>query len=114
LDRGLNVELRRRGPEEPAGLASELLLHVQTGFRVSADAAAFGGEVEGSESGACDARTFGSAASLALATSRQVLSRDRRHQPGFALDSASLTFPAVPYVDQEAGLMASQTGRPYQ
>jgi phosphate-selective porin OprO/OprP len=52
VDHGLNVEVRRRGLlEQVAGPASELLLHVQAGFRLSADGAAFAGDDEGSEPG---------------------------------------------------------------
>ena len=52
MDRGLNVEVRRLGLlEEIAGPASELLLHVQAGFRLSVDGAAFAGDDQGSESG---------------------------------------------------------------
>jgi phosphate-selective porin OprO/OprP len=52
VDHGLNMELRRFGLlEEIAGPASELLVHVQTGFRLSLDGAEFSGDDQGAESG---------------------------------------------------------------
>jgi hypothetical protein len=52
VDRGLNVEVRRpRLLEEVAGPASDLLLPVQAGFRLSVDGAAFAGDDQGAEPG---------------------------------------------------------------
>jgi phosphate-selective porin OprO/OprP len=52
LDRGVNIEVRRLGLlERVAGPTSELLLHVQAGFRLSLDGAGFAGDDQGAESG---------------------------------------------------------------
>jgi phosphate-selective porin len=100
VDRGLNVELRRSGLlEDAAGPANELLLHVQAGFRLSADGAAFAGDDEGSEPGGLR-REYIRVGGEFWPWQRPVnfyfeiglVDRD------FSLGAASLTFPALPYV----------------
>jgi phosphate-selective porin len=100
VDHGLNVEVRRlRLLEEVTGPASELLLHVQAGFRLSADGAAFAGDDEGSEPGGLR-RAYIRVGGEFWPWQRPVkfylevglINR------AFSLDTASLTFPAIPYV----------------
>ena len=100
VDRGLNVEVRRLGLlEEVAGPASELLLHVQAGFRLSADGAAFAGNDEGSEPGGLR-RAYMRVGGEFWPWRRPVkfyleigvINRE------FSLDTSYLTFPALPYV----------------
>jgi phosphate-selective porin len=100
VDHGLNVEVRRlRRLEEGAGPASELLLHVQAGFRLSADGAAFAGDDEGSEPGGLR-RAYLRVGGEFWPWQRPVkvyLEIGLINQE-FSLDTASLTFPALPYV----------------
>jgi phosphate-selective porin len=101
VERGLNVEVRRlRLLEEGAGPpTSEVLFHLQAGFRLSADGAAFAGDDEGSEPGGLR-RAYISVGSEFRPWQRPVyfyleiglINRE------FSLDTASLTFPAVRYV----------------
>ncbi len=100
LDHGLNVELRRLGLlEEVAGPASELLLHVQAGFRLSVDGAAFAGDDEGSESGGVR-RAYVRVSSEFWPWRRPV----RFYLEigvinwRFSLDQSYVTFPALPYI----------------
>lgn len=100
VDRGLNVEVRRLGLlEKVAGPASELLFHVQAGFRLSVDGTAFAGDDQGSEPGG---------------VRRAYLRVEGEFWPWrrpvkfyleiglinseFSLDTSYLTFPAVAYV----------------
>jgi phosphate-selective porin len=100
LDRGLNVEVRRPGLlEAVAGPASELLLHVQAGFRLSVDGAAFAGDDQGSESGGVRR------ASSRLGGELWPWQRPVKFyleigvvNGEFSLDTSYLTFPAVPCV----------------
>jgi phosphate-selective porin OprO/OprP len=106
LDHGLNVEVRRLGLlEQVAGPASELLLHVQAGFRLSADGAAFAGDDQGSEPGGLR-RAYIRVAGEFWPWRRPVkfyleigvVNRE------FSLDTSYLTFPALPYIgDLQAG-----------
>jgi len=100
VDRGLNVEVRRLGLiEEVAGPASELLLHVQAGFRLSVDGAAFAGDDQGSESGGVR-RAYVRVGGELWPWRRPVkfyleigvINRE------FSLDQSYLTFPALPYI----------------
>jgi len=100
MDRGLNVEVRRRRLlEEVAGPASELFLHVQAGVRLSADAVAFAGNDQGSENGG-PRRAYLRVGGEFWPWRRPVnfyleiglINRD------FSLNTAKLTFPALPYV----------------
>ena len=100
VDRGLNVEVRRLGLiEEVAGPASELLLHVQAGFRLSVDGAAFAGDDQGSESGGVR-RAYVRVGGELWPRRRPVkfyleigvINRE------FSLDQSYLTFPALPYI----------------
>ena len=100
VDRGLNIEVRRFGLlEEVAGPASELLFHVQAGFRLSVDGAAFAGDDQGSDPGG---------------VRRAYLRVEGEFWPWrrpvkfyleigvinsqFSVDTSYLTFPALPYV----------------
>ncbi len=100
VDHGLNVEVRRLGLlEEVAGSASELLLHVQAGFRLSADTVAFAGDDQGSESGGLRRAYIRLGGEfwpwlrpIKFYLEIGVINR------GFSLDTSYLTFPAIPYV----------------
>jgi phosphate-selective porin len=100
VDHGLNVEVRRLGlHEEVPSPASELLLHVQAGFRGSVDGAAFAGDDEGSEPGGLR-RAYIRVGGEFWPWQRPVkfyLEVGIINQ-AFSLDTASLTFPALPYV----------------
>ena len=100
VDRGLNVEVRRLGlVEEVTGPAGELLLHVQAGFRLSVDGAAFAGDDQGSEPGGVR-RAYIRVGGEFWPWRRPVkfyleiglVNRE------FSLDTSYLTFPALPYV----------------
>jgi len=100
VDHGLNVEVRRLGLlEQVTGPASDLLLHVQAGFRLSVDGAAFAGDDEGSDPGGVR-RAYIRIGGEFWPWQRPVKFYlevgvvDRQ----FSLDTASLTFPAIPYV----------------
>ena len=70
LDRGLNLEVRRLRPgllEPLAGPASDLLLHAQAGFRLSADGAVFEGNDQDADPGGLR-RAYNSRPPLALGT----------------------------------------------
>jgi phosphate-selective porin len=100
LDHGLNVELRRPGLlEQVAGPASELLFHVQAGFRGSLDGAAFAGDDAGSESGGVR-RAYIRVGGELWPWRRLVkfYLEVGVVNGAFSLDTASLTFPAIPYV----------------
>jgi len=100
VDHGLNVEVRRLGLlEQVAGPASELLLHVQTGFRLSVDGAAFAGDDEGSESGGLR-RAYIRVGGEFWPWRRPVkFYLEIGVVDGeFSLDASYLTFPALPYV----------------
>jgi phosphate-selective porin OprO/OprP len=100
VDRGLNVEVRRLGLlEEVVGTASELLLHVQAGFRLSADGAAFADDDEGSEPGGLR-RAYIRVGGEFWPWLRPV----KFHleigviNGQFSLDTSYLTFPDLPYL----------------
>ena len=100
VDRGLNVEVRRLGLlEQVAGPASELLLHVQVGFRLSADTAGFAGDDEGSEDGGLRRAYIRVAGEvwpwrrpLKFYLEIGVINGE------FSLDTSYLTFPDLPWV----------------
>jgi phosphate-selective porin OprO and OprP len=100
VDRGLNVDVRRLGLlEQVAGPASELLLHAQAGFRLSVDGAAFAGEDQGSEPGGMRRAYIRLGGEfwpwrrpLKFYLEIGVINRE------FSLDTAHLTFPALPYI----------------
>jgi phosphate-selective porin OprO/OprP len=100
VDRGLNVEVRRLGLlEEVAGPASELLLRLQAGFRLSADGAAFAGDDQGSEPGGLrrayirvDGEFWPWRRPVKFHLEIGVIDRQ------FSLDTAYLTFHTLPYV----------------
>jgi phosphate-selective porin OprO/OprP len=100
VDHGLNVEVRRLGLlEEVTGPGSELLLHVQAGFRLSVDGAAFAGDDEGSEPGGLRREYIRVGGEFwpwqrLVKFYLEIGLVDRE----FSLDTASLTFPALPYV----------------
>jgi phosphate-selective porin len=100
VDRGVNVEVRRPGLlEQVAAPASELLLHVQAGFRLSADGVAFAGDDEGSESGGLR-RAYIRVGGEFWPWLRPVkfYLEIGVVNSEFSLDTASLTFPTIPYV----------------
>jgi len=100
VDRGLNVEVRRLGLlEEVAGPASELLLHVQAGFRLSVDAAAFAGDDQGSDSGGVR-RAYIRVGGEFWPWRRPVkfYLEIGVVNGKFSLDTSYLTFPALPYI----------------
>jgi phosphate-selective porin OprO/OprP len=100
LDRGLNVEVRRFGLlKEVAGPASELLLHVQAGFRFSGDTAAFAGDDQGSESGGVrrayirvDGEFWPWRRPVKFHLEIGVIDEK------FSLDTSYLTFPTLPHI----------------
>ncbi len=106
VDRGLNVEVRRLGLlEQVAGSASELLLHVQVGFRLSVDGAAFAGDDEGSEPGGLR-RAYIRVGGEFWPWLRPVkfYLEVGLINSEFSLDTVYLTFPTPPYVgDLQAG-----------
>ena len=99
VDRGLNLEVPQPGLfHEVAGPANQLL-HVQVGFRLSADGAAFLGNDEGSEPGGLRRAYIRVAGELQpwvrpVKFYLEIGVIDRE----FSIDTAYLTFPAVPYV----------------
>ncbi len=100
VDRGINVELRRLGLlEATVGSPSELLLHVQVGFRLSVDGAAFAGDDQGSEPGGLR-RGYIRVAGEFWPWRRpvQFYLEIGVINDGFALDQAYFTFPTLPYV----------------
>jgi len=106
VDGGLNVEVRRlRLLEEVAGPASELLLHLQAGCRLSVDGAAFAGDDQGSDPGGVR-RAYIRVGGEFWPWQRPVkfyLEIGVINQE-FSLDTAYLTFAALPYVgDLQAG-----------
>jgi hypothetical protein len=100
VDRGLNVEVRRLGLlEEVAGTASELLLHVQAGFRLSVDGAAFAGDDQGSEPGGLR-RAYIRVGGEFWPWRRPVkfYLEIGVINEAFSLDTSYLTFPALPHI----------------
>ncbi len=100
LDHGLNVELGRFGLlEEVAGSASDLLLHVQAGFRLSVDGAAFAGDDQGSEPGGLRRAYIrvGGEFWPWLYPVKFYLEIGVVNW-AFSLDTSYLTFPALPYI----------------
>jgi len=100
VDRGLNVEVRRLGLlEEVAGPASESLLHVQVGFRLSVDGAAFAGDDQDSEPGGLR-RAYMRVGGEFWPWRRPVkfYLEIGVINGEFSLDTSYLTFPALPYI----------------
>jgi phosphate-selective porin OprO/OprP len=100
VDRGLNMELRRLGLlEATVGSPSELLLHVQVGFRLSVDGAAFAGDDQGSEPGGLRRAYIRVAGEfwpwrqpVEFYLELGVIDAE------FSLDKLYLTFPTLPYL----------------
>jgi phosphate-selective porin len=100
VDRGVNLEVRRLGLlEQVAGPASELLLHVQAGLRLSVDGAAFAGDDEGSAPGGLR-RAYIRVAGEFWPWRRPVkfYLEIGVIRAAFSLDKSYLTFPALPYI----------------
>ena len=100
VDRGLNLEVHRVGLlEQVAGPVSDLLVHAQAGFRLSADAADSAGDDQGAESGGVR-RAYIRVGGEFWPWSRPVkfYLEIGVINGQFSLDTSYLTFPAIPYV----------------